>query len=488
MGLLLEVGFLLLILPTNLSEQSGFYVVTFSVLFGLFLLASYFVIKANAAAKGFDSPSFPILPGELAQVTTQSRPAPVLVLIIFFAALFRLTTVFIAPTLSTDQFRYTWEGRLVTLGISPYRYPPSDPFLAPYHSAIWPLVQQKETASPYPPLAQITSALEYSVLGDSLYGPKIAAAFFDFLVCLALLWLLGIYRLDLRRVILYAWCPLPVIEFGQSGHNDALMLLLLVLAVGLALRRRPALSAIALGLACLAKFTPLFGLPLFLINWQNAAPGQAKALANWSWRSILQPRNWRYPALTLGVVVAGYLPFLVLGGGAIGSIFEYTGTWRDNEGFIYQLAFQLGGIYTAKLLSLLILGVTIIGLSFHPTLAAKLSLPRRLMLVFGITLLVASTVHSWYISWLLVWLPLEWGKGFRGWDKAWLLFAALIQLYYLNYDARADFPLRPWINPLEYWPLHLLIGWNIYAWWKMNRKEDLNLILGKKGLSEYENF
>jgi hypothetical protein len=317
-------------------------------------------------------------------------------------------------------------------------------------------------------------------MGDGLYGPKIAAALFDFMVCLALVWLLGIYNLDLKRIILYAWCPLPVIEFGQSGHNDALMLLLMLLAVGLALRRRPALSAITLGLACLAKFTPLFGLPLFLITWEgrpDAALVGAKARTNWNWRVISKFRSWRYPALAFGVLAAGYVPFLILGGGAIGSIFEYTAGWRDNEGFFYQLAYQFGGIYTAKIGSLLILAATIGLLSFDPWLASKLSLPRRLMLAFGVTLLVASTVHSWYVSWLLVWLPLVWGKGFKWWDKAWLLFAVLVQLYYLNYNAKADFPLRYWINPLEYWPLHLLAGWNIYLWWKRERPEKIQNVL-----------
>lgn len=506
LGLLIEAGLLLLITRNNLSEQSGFYLLTFTVLFSLFALASYMVITNKFALspvpKIWDKR---LIKDKTAQVTGPATPAgknkpdqkAVLVLIIVFAALFRLTAVFIAPTLSTDQFRYTWEGRLVTLGISPYRYAPDDPALIPFHSPIWPLVQQKETASPYPPLAQLTGAIEYSLLADSLFGPKIAAAFFELLVCLALLWLLGIFNLDLRRVILYAWCPLPVIEFGQSGHNDTLMLLLMLVAVGLALRKCPALSAFTLGLAILAKFTPLFALPLFLVCWEGgilagvvtgtAAAG--KSPVNWSWRVLLKPRYWRYPALTLAVVIAGYIPFLVMGQGAIGSIFEYTGTWRDNEGFIYQLAFQLGGIFTAKIVSLVILAGTVSLLSLHPRLASEITLPRRIMLVFGVTLLVASTVHSSYVSWLLVWLPLVWGKGFKSWDKAWLLFALLIQLYYLNYAPKPDFPLKFWINPLEYWPLHLLIGWNIYTWWKNGPAQaGKTKIVLKEGLSKNGNF
>lgn len=446
-GIIFEVGLLILVGLGNLTEQSGFYIGLAFALFSVFSAALWLTFRARA-----NSP-------EQFRVT--------LVIILFFAVLFRLTALFVAPTLSTDQFRYSWEGRLVTLGISPYRYAPADPALITYHSQVWSLVQQKETTSPYPPLAQLTGAADYLLFGESLVGPKIAAIFFDLLNCLALLWLLKLYGMDLRRIILYSWCPLPILEFGISGHNDAPMLFLVLVAIGLAARRKPALSAVVLGLATLAKFTALFGLPLFLVNWwQSGSEANGSNSRKWGWRTALLSRErlWVYPALTLTVVGAGYLPFMVMGQGAIGSLFEYTGSWRDNDSLVFQLTADYLGLAVAKIGSLLVLGIGGGLLAFHPGLAVELSLPRRLMLLFGLTLLVASTVHPWYLSWLVVLLPLVYGQEFRGWDNGWLLFAALVQLPYLTYGGNIS--LYNWIKPLEYWPLYLFISLALFQRWR----------------------
>ncbi len=381
-----------------------------------------------------------------------------LLIILFFAALFRFTAIWVAPTLSTDQFRYTWEGHLVLEGVSPYQYAPNDPALIPYHSPIWPLVQQSASTSPYPPLSQLIAATEYLLGRDSLLGPKIAAAFFDFLNCLALVWLLGVLKLDRRKVIFYAWCPLPVIEFGQSGHNDAPMLLLLLVSVGLAVKQRPLASAVVLGLASLAKFTALFGLPLFLSLWAASWLRGRKA---GRWAGLLHLPAWPYALVTLGVVVLGYLPFLVIGKGALGSLLEYSSSWSDNESVAVNWVMDTFGSLPAKLLSLAVLGTVVGLLSFQPWLVRHLSLARRLTLVLGTTLLVATTVHTWYVSWILVLLPLVIGEDAGwGWDFAWLLFAALAQLPYLTYKFYGQTPLYQWIRPLEYWPVLLLAAGN----------------------------
>jgi hypothetical protein len=444
-GIIFESGLLALLGLENLTTQAGVYVGIAFILSGLFGLAVWFSFRTPTVSK------------EQLRLT--------LAVIIFFAVLFRLTSLFIAPTLSTDEFRYIWEGKLVTQGLSPYQYPPNAPALVAYRDEIWPLVQQKETASPYPPLAQLIGAVQNQLFGESLLGPKIVAVFFDLLNCLALLWLLRLYKLDLRRVMLYAWCPLPILEFGISGHNDAPMLFLLLLAIGLAVRRKPGLSAVLLGLAALAKFTALFGLPLFLVTWWQAKSGKAKqAFPRWNWQKLFQAGIWVYPLLTFGVIVAGYLPFLVIGGGAVGSLFEYTGSWRDNDSLVFQLVADFLGLGVAKVGSLIVLGLGGCLLAFHPRLAVELSLPRRLMLLFGLTLLVASTVHPWYVSWLLVLLPLVYRQGFKYWDLGWLLFAALVQLPYLTYAG--DGSSYRWSKPLEYLPLYFLIALDLFKWWR----------------------
>src|SRR5271170_2840071 len=53
-----------------------------------------------------------------------------LVIILSFAFLFRLAVLFPEPQLSSDIYRYVWDGRVQGAGINPYRYIPSAPELA----------------------------------------------------------------------------------------------------------------------------------------------------------------------------------------------------------------------------------------------------------------------------------------------------------------------------------------------------------------------
>jgi hypothetical protein len=463
LGTAICAGLIVIIAIGNLTQKAGQYIFLYGLVFLLFSLACSLTLKYLKQLEHKQT------------VETPTQLKETLLIILGMAALFRLITIFGAPSLSTDQFRYTWEGRLITLGISPYQYAPDAPNLLSYRDNFWPLVQQKETSSPYPPLAQLLNVTEYSILGENLAGPKIAAALADLGTCIVLVWLLGLLGLDSRRVILYAWCPLPILEFGLSGHNDALMLVCLVGALGLTVQHRPTWAAIAVGLACLAKFTPFFVLPILMLGWHinntnnkkkpSAANTAKDAFTNNKetgfWRGLwwLSWRSGLYPGLSIAIVVAGYLPFLLIGRGAIGSIFEYTGSWRDNDALLFSSLYDSVGALIAKLVTVAILGSIILVLVFQPTILQKLGLIRSVMLIFGVTLLVASTVHPWYITWVLVWLPLVWRDkaGLVWWDSAWLGFGLASQLIYLTYAGNTS--LYSWIKPLEYVPLYAAALW-----------------------------
>ena len=52
------------------------------------------------------------------------------------AAALRLPLIVSPPFLSTDIYRYVWDGRVQAAGINPYRYLPADPALASLRDAI----------------------------------------------------------------------------------------------------------------------------------------------------------------------------------------------------------------------------------------------------------------------------------------------------------------------------------------------------------------
>src|SRR5215472_11940244 len=73
-----------------------------------------------------------------------------------FAALFRLSILFVPPYLSDDIYRYVWDGRVQAAGINPYRYIPADQSLAFLRdAAVFPNINRADTAPTiYPPVAQ----------------------------------------------------------------------------------------------------------------------------------------------------------------------------------------------------------------------------------------------------------------------------------------------------------------------------------------------
>src|SRR5215472_2817555 len=85
-------------------------------------------------------------------------PANTLLIVLIGAAVFRLIPVPLdPPRLSTDIYRYIWDGRLQGAGINPYLYLPVDPRVAGLRDdSIYPNINRKEYAHTiYPPVAQM---------------------------------------------------------------------------------------------------------------------------------------------------------------------------------------------------------------------------------------------------------------------------------------------------------------------------------------------
>jgi len=125
-----------------------------------------------------------------------------------------------------------WDGRRQGFGINPYLYVPVDPRLAGLRDdSIYPNVNRKEYAhTNYPPVAQIFFFVVTRVT-QSILGFKGVLVVLDLVT-------MGLVAANLRaigqpaeRVIVYAWHPLPIFEFGGSGNIDALMICFIALAL-----------------------------------------------------------------------------------------------------------------------------------------------------------------------------------------------------------------------------------------------------------------
>lgn len=373
-------------------------------------------------------------------------------LVVGFAVLFRLVLLDTPPSLSDDIYRYLWDGRVQAAGQNPYASPPDADALASLRDGLWEQINHREVPTVYPPVAQVLFRAAHGV-APGVTGMKVALVVCDLALIAALWRLLAARGLDPRRVLLYAWHPLAVVEVAGSGHVDVLGMLLLVLALLWLLRGHRHAAALGLAAAVLSKGVPLVCVPAFWRHW--ARPGAS------GWRRWLDPVP-RAPLAWLPVAaVAAYLPFADAGPGLWSGLRTFAEKWRFNDslyGLLYAALADPAPGWTWDDEALLAarwwcLAALVVAAAVA---AARCADPVRTCLwVLGAQLLLAPTVHPWYALWLLPLLALHF-------DPPWVAFSWLAFLAYHvldGYRAHGIWEEAAWVRWAEYGPVYALVAW-----------------------------
>ncbi len=288
---------------------------------GLLLLTRQFVAENTKYAIGFSGCSgwsAWLYVAAVIVVLTQPVNRATFWIVTGFAIAFRAMTVFADPFLSSDIYRYVWDGVVQHAHINPYRYVPADPalqFLRPPDSAmqndVFDNINRKEYAHTiYPPVAQMIYWLA-TFFSPTVTAMKAAMVGFECLTAGALLALLRRMGRAREQLLLYAWCPLLVWEIAGSGHVDAAVFAFVALALLFRYRGQPVMTGLFLGLAVMTKFYPLVLLPAL---WTR--DGSATGL-----RRVL---DWKMPATLAGVCALAYVPYLSAGRLVLGFLSGYT--------------------------------------------------------------------------------------------------------------------------------------------------------------------
>jgi hypothetical protein len=200
------------------------------------------------------------------------------------------------PLLSSDIYRYIWDGRVQAAGINPYRYFPTDETLAFLRDAkIYSNINRADFAvTIYPPVAQFFF-LVVTRIGESVTVMRLALLACEAVTVTLIMILLRRMDRPLMRIVAYVWHPLPLWEIANSGHVDALMVALMLFGLWVALTGRALGGAVLIALSALVK--PL-GAPVFAGIWR--------------------PWDLRMPLVVIAVVVLFYLPYLSVGWGVLG--------------------------------------------------------------------------------------------------------------------------------------------------------------------------
>ena len=289
---------------------------------------------------------------------------------------------------STDLFRYIWDGRVQAGGFNPYLYIPSDAAVSGLRdSAIYPNMNRADYAPGiYPPTAQIVFYL-ITRISEAPVAMKAAMVAFEGLAVWAMLQLLALRGLPRSRILLYAWHPLPLWEFARSGHVDIVAIAFLLLAFLATGRRSPILAGVALGAGALVKYFHVVTGPALYKRW-----------------------DWRLPLAFVVTVAVLYLPYIGVGA----KVFGFLGGYMSEEGldrgsgiFWWQLigafvslpqqafSFYLG----AGALVMAVLALVVVMRARRP----DADLAGAMLLAVTFTLLVAPH-YAWYFAWLVPFL------------------------------------------------------------------------------------
>jgi len=317
-------------------------------------------------------------------------------IIVFFAIACRLVALLPTPYLSTDVYRYCWDGVVQHAHINPYRYVPGDArlsFLRAPNQNVYDHINRRDYARTiYPPAAQMLFYLITSV-STTVTFMKTAMVLFEGLAMFGLVKLLRELGLQREWTLLYAWFPMLIWEFAGSGHLDSIVIAFMVFALLNRYRDQPVLTGLFLGLAVLTKFYPLVLFP-----------------------ALYRRGDWKMPATMAGLTVLLYTPYL----GAGKMVFGFLGGYVDEEGmtsgaryFLLEFAQHLPGLHavssTGYIGFVAAVFVALMVWAWRTGCREDSSRDAFMWPAFGLALalmLLFSPHYPWYVAWLVPFIVL----------------------------------------------------------------------------------
>jgi hypothetical protein len=320
----------------------------------------------------------------------------------------------VPPFLSNDVFDYLARGRVAVLGGDQYVASPLSMAADPRMAAWLPLTRWAQWPTPYPPLSALLQQL--CAWFDS---PWLAAYAWKLLMTVAFAVTgcvlaaasrkAGDARSGQRVLALWLWNPALLLELCGSGHNDAVVLLLLALMLRAAAHEAFTSAAVWFGASLLWK--------------QGHAPIAPLLLALAAWRGQL--RRCLLGAAVVAVAAVLAWSVWLRAPGALSALFIHTGVQCNSLPWLVEQLVHGSGKALAVAGLLPLFAVLLIGVHRARTTAAFAHFAVATLVLFQ--LLVMQPFEAWYALW---WLP----------------FAALAQAPAVARVAE----LLGWLLPLSY--------------------------------------
>lgn len=350
--------------------------------------------------------------------------------IIIFFLLIRISFINTTPSSSDDVYRYMWDGKVQASGINPYEYKPGDPKLSNYHSELLPAkVNFPEMRTIYFPLSEWLFFAGYELSGENIWGYKLLMLLAEIITLVSLYFLLKKKNLDLKYILFYVLCPLPIFQFALDAHVDAFGLPLFVLAVTFYFYEKKFLSALFLGLSLSIKPVGIVLLPIFFLN-------EEKLIS-----------KIKFVLTALAAFAVQFLPY-ILTSNPFEAFLIYTKHWIFN-GFVFNLLNSfIHNNQTTRIVCTILLSLSLLPLYF-----SKKDFTDKIYYAVLLLMIFSPVVHPWYIAWLIVLLPLtqKWSGLFYA------AFSSLTIFTVLNYQLHGVWKEYWVVLLLEYVPVIVLM-------------------------------
>ena len=426
------------------SQGISSYIALFILQFALYLLACYFVFRFRPRA-----------PRAVILVTAG--------IIVLLAGVFRAELAGKPPYLSTDAYRYVWDGNVQAHHINPYRYKPTaEPIAYLRDDRVFPKINGADYAvTPYPPLAQIIFLVVDLVSPLNVTAFKVTVLAFDMIAVLAIMLVLARAGMDPARAILFAWHPLIIWEGSHSGHVDSIFIAFLSLALLAWSYKRYLMTGIALGAATLVKFYPIILLPVFLPGLSiglasfreisQSGPGTWKETGTRLWSALCAGPGRRIILGLIAVIALCYVPYLTVGKG----IFGYLTEFFEEEGYINKggryFLLALGRelmpipttVYTCIAVMALIALCTVWLMRKKENV---IDVARGSIAIIGLYLFLTTPRYPWYYCWIIPFLCFIPRLG-------WIYLTGATVLLYTLWFIPNEYPNLPiWLGAAMYVP------------------------------------
>lgn len=352
------------------------------------------------------------------------------------AVFLRVPLVLVAPTPSSDAYRYSWEGRVANAGFDPYLLPPSSPQLSHLRTAQDGRINNQGLTAIYPPLA-LAAFRVAAVFSSDARAQKAFFSLCDLLACALLMRLLRRRNLSAVWAVVYAWHPLVLVEFSAAGHLDSLMILGLLAGLDFWESGPRGLGATVWAAAALVKVAPIILLP---------------------WLFLRRPR---YAALFLAVICVGLIPAVpglaaALHAAPESGIAAFASEWQANSS-LYAVLWLFVKSESARRFIL----VAAVGAFSLPWARRCGEAAARYLCGMILAILLSSpVVQPWYVLWALPFALLAPSPTALAWS--WIVGFMYFAIDPALRESSARLPWWHWLWIGEYAVVYGLLGRGLY--------------------------